>query len=72
MALIAQFAVPQNRREVDDFPDLAKALVREARRYGITVPMWLGAIAGYRRPPGSLAVLRPPNEGTATEDEETG
>ncbi len=65
-ALIVQFAVPQHRP--DDFVAVASALVREARRYGITVPAWLAATAGYRRPPPPLTLLRhlPKASGTSS------
>lgn len=57
-ALIAQFAYPHNRVEVDDFAALARALVREARRFAVPIPPWLAMVAGFREPPAALRCIR--------------
>jgi len=57
-ALIVQLNYPHNRREVEDFAAVARGLVREARRYGVPIPPWLAAVAGFREPPAALRFIR--------------
>lgn len=57
-ALIVQLNYPRNRREVEEFAAVARGLVREARRYGLPIPPWLAAVAGFREPPPALRFIR--------------
>lgn len=57
-ALIVQLNCPSNRGEVEDFAAVARGLVRDARRYGVAIPGWLAAAAGFREPPAALRLVR--------------
>lgn len=57
MALLDQFRFPYNRA-VDDWPGVARALVRAARGFGLDVPHYLAWSAGFREPPPPLRLVR--------------
>ncbi len=56
-ALLVQLAYPANRAEIDDFPGVARALVRAARGFGLAVPPYLLA-AGFRAARAPLRLIR--------------
>jgi len=58
VALIAQFSYPHERGFVDDWPGVAKALVRAARGFGINVPHFLARAAGFPASPPPLRLVR--------------
>ena len=58
LALIRQFNYPHERGLVDDWPGVAKALVRAARGFGIVVPFYLARAAGFPAPPPPLRLVR--------------
>ena len=58
VVLIEQFRAPHERRYVDDWPGMAKALVRAARGFGLEVPHYLAWAAGFREPPPPLRLVR--------------
>jgi len=55
--LVARYASASARDQVENWPDLARALVREARRYGLTIPPYLAHAAGYRGAPPPLNAI---------------
>ena len=55
--LIEQVGFPYNRGDIEDFPSFVPVLVREARLFGLPIPPWLAAAAGFPAPPPPLRLV---------------
>ena len=48
--LLEQLSYPSNRKEIKNFAAFVPVLVREARLFGLPIPPWLAAAAGFPAP----------------------